>query len=98
MKKTFLSVVLTGMFATTAHSQSSVTLYGSIDVGLTYVSNQKVAGSTAGHSNFAMTNGTINPDGFGLRGSEDLGGGLKAIFTLKNGFPLTNGALGQHGP
>jgi GBP family porin len=98
MKKTFLSVVLTGMFATTAHSQSSVTLYGSIDVGLTYVSNQKVAGSTAGHSNFAMTNGTINPDGFGLRGSEDLGGGLKAIFTLENGFTLTNGALGQHGP
>ena len=78
MKKTLLSAVLTGMFATAAHAQSSVTLYGFIDVGLTYVSNQKVAGSTAGHSTFAMTNASINPDGFGMRGTEDLGGGLKA--------------------
>jgi GBP family porin len=44
-----------------------------------------------------MTDASINPDRFGLRGSEDLGGGLKAIFTLENGFTLTNGALGQHG-
>lgn len=95
--KSALVTVVTGIFATAAHAQSSVTLYGLIDVGVTYVSNQKESGSTAGHSNFAMTNASINPDRFGLRGSEDLGGGLKAIFTLENGFTLTNGALGQHG-
>jgi GBP family porin len=98
MKKiTVLITLLTGIFATAAHAQSSVTLYGLIDAGLTYVSNQKETGSTAGHSKFGMTDASINPDRFGLRGSEDLGGGLKAIFTLENGFTLTNGALGQHG-
>jgi general bacterial porin, GBP family len=97
MKKNLLIALLMGIFATTAHAQSSVTLYGLIDAGLTYVSNQREAGSTAGHSKFAMTDASINPDRFGLRGSEDLGGGLKAIFTLENGFTLTNGALGQHG-
>ncbi|MGC6693430.1 porin, partial [Burkholderia pseudomallei] len=34
---------------------------------------------------------------WGLRGSEDLGGGLKAIFTLENGFDVNNGRLGQDG-
>ncbi|MEA3087718.1 MAG: ral bacterial porin, family [Paraburkholderia sp.] len=97
MKKTALIALLTGIFSTAAHAQSSVTLYGLIDAGLTYTSNQKEAGSTAGHSKFGMTDASINPDRFGLRGSEDLGGGLKAIFTLENGFTLTNGALGQHG-
>jgi GBP family porin len=98
MKKTLLFTLLTGIFSTAAHAQSSVTLYGLIDTGLTYVSNQRVGstGST-GHSNFQMTNGSVVPDRFGLRGIEDLGGGLKAIFTLENGFTLTNGALGQHG-
>jgi GBP family porin len=96
MKKTLILTVLTGIFSTAAHAQSSVTLYGYIDAGLTYVSNQK-SSATAGHSNFEMTNASINPDGFGMRGTEDLGGGLKAIFTLENGFTLTNGALGQHG-
>jgi GBP family porin len=97
MKKAFLIPVVTGMFATAAHAQSSVTLYGVIDVGISYISNQKVAGSTAGHNTFAMTNYSTNPDLFGLRGSEDLGGGLKAIFTLENGFTPANGELGQHG-
>jgi GBP family porin len=97
MKKTLLISLLTGIFVTAAHAQSSVTLYGLIDTGLTYTSNQKETGSTAGHSKFGMTDASINPDRFGLRGSEDLGGGLKAVFTLENGFTLTNGALGQHG-
>jgi GBP family porin len=97
MKRYFLAAVITGTFATAAHAQSSVTLYGLIDAGLTYMSNQKEAGSTAGHSKFGMTDASINPDRFGLRGSENLGGGLKAIFTLENGFTLSNGGLGQHG-
>jgi general bacterial porin, GBP family len=97
MKKTFLIALLTGVSATSAQAQSSVTLYGLIDAGLTYVSNQKETGSTAGHSKFGVTDASINPDRFGLRGSEVLGNGLKAIFTLENGFTLTNGALGQHG-
>jgi GBP family porin len=80
---------LTGVFATAAHAQSSVTLYGLIDAGITYTNNQ------GGHSAWQERSGTVNGSRWGLRGSEDLGGGLKAIFTLENGFNIANGALGQ---
>jgi GBP family porin len=97
MKKTLTVATLTGLCATAAHAQSSVTLYGLIDASLTYVSNQRVAaGSTTGHSNWAATDGSINKSRWGLRGAEDLGGGLKAIFTLENGFNIFNGTLGQN--
>jgi predicted porin len=41
--------------------------------------------------------GTINGSRWGLRGAEDLGGGLKAIFVLENGFSVQNGRLAQDG-
>jgi GBP family porin len=82
---------LTGVFATAAHAQSSVTLYGLIDAGITYTNNQH------GHSNWQETSGSVNGSRWGLRGSEDLGGGLKAIFTLENGFGINDGTLKQGG-
>jgi general bacterial porin, GBP family len=91
MKKTLMVAALTGVFATAAHAQSSVTLYGLIDAGITYSNNQ------AGHSAWQATSGTVNGSRWGLRGAEDLGGGLKAIFTLENGFNIDNGNLGQKG-
>lgn len=91
MKKTLMVAALSGVFATAAHAQSSVTLYGLIDAGLTYTNNQN------GSHNFKMTSGAVNGSRWGLRGSEDLGGGLKAIFTLENGFSIANGTLGQQG-
>jgi GBP family porin len=89
MKKTLMVAALTGVFATAAHAQSSVTLYGLIDAGITYTNNQ------GGHSAWQETSGTINGSRWGLRGSEDLGGGLKAIFTLENGFSIANGSAAQ---
>ncbi|CAH2801431.1 MAG: Outer membrane porin [uncultured Caballeronia sp.] len=75
-----------------AHAQNSVTLYGVIDAGLAYVhnanGNEKVVGTS---------NGNLSGDRWGLRGQEDLGGGLKAIFQLENGFNVGTGALGQGG-
>lgn len=91
MKKTLMVAALTGVFATAAHAQSSVTLYGLIDAGITYTNNQH------GHSSWQETSGSINGSRWGLRGAEDLGGGLKAIFTLENGFNIANGKLGQGG-
>ena len=91
MKKTLMVAALTGVFATAAHAQSSVTLYGLIDAGITYTNNQQ------GHSNWKATSGSVNGSRWGLRGSEDLGGGLKAIFTLENGFSIMNGTNGQGG-
>ncbi len=89
MKKTLMVAALTGVFATAAHAQSSVTLYGLIDAGLTYTNNQ------GGSHNFKETSGSVNGSRWGLRGAEDLGGGLKAIFTLENGFSIANGTYGQ---
>jgi GBP family porin len=89
MKKTLMVAALSGVFATAAHAQSSVTLYGLIDAGLTYTNNQ------GGSHNFKATSGQVNGSRWGLRGSEDLGGGLKAIFTLEDGFNIMNGTLGQ---
>lgn len=84
-----LSLALLGA-AGAAHAQSSVTLYGLIDTGITYTSN------SGGHSNFQQASSILNGNRWGLRGSEDLGGGLKAIFVLENGFNLSNGKLGQN--
>jgi GBP family porin len=90
MKKTLMVTALTGLFATAAQAQSSVTLYGLIDAGITYTNNQH------GHSNWQETSGSVNGSRWGLRGSEDLGGGLKAIFTLENGFGINDGTLKQN--
>ncbi|EGD02685.1 outer membrane protein, (porin), partial [Burkholderia sp. TJI49] len=91
MKKTLIFAALSGAFVATAHAQSSVTLYGLIDAGITYTNNQ------GGHSAWQETSGSINGSRWGLRGTEDLGGGLKAIFTLENGFGINNGTLKQNG-
>ncbi|WP_250467744.1 porin [Caballeronia sp. GAFFF2] len=76
---------------TAAHAQSSVTLFGVIDSGLNYTNN------AGGHSGFQMVSGDANASRWGVRGSEDLGGGLKAIFKLENGFNAFTGTLGQGG-
>jgi predicted porin len=89
---TSLSLALLGA-AGAAQAQSSVTLYGVIDTGLAYVS----AANTNGDHLFAMQNSTLSGSRWGLKGQEDLGGGLKAIFQLENGFNPGNGALGQGG-
>ncbi|OJA95002.1 porin [Burkholderia ubonensis] len=91
MKMTLIVAALSGVFATAAHAQSSVTLYGLIDAGITYTNNQ------GGHSAWQQSTGSVNGSRWGLRGAEDLGGGLKAIFTLENGFGINNGTLKQNG-
>ena len=89
-------IVSAALAASAAHAQSSVTLYGLIDAGLMYTNNVKTSATSHG-SLFQATSGTVNGSRFGLRGAEDLGGGLKAIFVLENGFNVQNGKLGQNG-
>lgn len=72
-------------------AQTSATLYGVIDNALTYASNQR------GHSNFYMSQGNLQASKFGLLGTEDLGGGTKAVFRLESGFNSANGAQGASG-
>jgi predicted porin len=89
MKKTTLALMMLPFVASAAHAQSSVTLYGFVDEGLVYVNNQ------SGHSNLETITGQTSGSRWGLRGAEDLGGGLKAVFTLENGFDTSNGKLLQ---
>jgi predicted porin len=91
MKKQIFAVAALTAFAVPVFAQSSVTLYGVIDEGLNYTNN------AAGHSAYQMQSGYAQGSRFGLKGAEDLGGGLKAIFTLENGFDLNSGKLGQGG-
>ncbi|RAR62453.1 putative porin [Paraburkholderia unamae] len=90
MKKVVV-YILAGLIASPAFAQSSVTLYGIVDNGITYVSN------SGGKSLWEAASGTNLGSRWGLKGSEELGGGLKAIFILENGFNSYNGKLGQGG-
>ncbi|MFG5776222.1 porin [Comamonas sp. J-3] len=67
-------------------SKTSVTLYGIADAGYVRVSNVK------GDSRQGIDSGWLQPSRFGFRGSEDLGGGLRAIFTLESGVNIDTGA------
>jgi len=82
-----------------AQAQSSVTIYGILDEGVNYISNAQVAqgaGRTGGHV-VSMTAGAKQGSRFGFRGAEDLGGGMKAIFTLENGLDLSSDKAAQGG-
>ncbi|KVE96372.1 hypothetical protein WJ01_11095 [Burkholderia vietnamiensis] len=83
------------LLAGPAHAQSSVTLYGTIDAGLDYISNQK-SPAGAGPA-YGVQSGNVSTSRWGLRGNEDLGGGLGAVFTLENGFNGANGKFGNGG-
>ena len=94
MKKTLLAAALLAGFAGAASAQSSVTLYGLIDIGIGY---QSINGGTdaQNQTHFGMYNGVQNGSRFGLRGVEDMGNGNRATFVLENGFDAGNGTLGQ---
>ncbi|WP_322012733.1 porin [Paraburkholderia sp. J12] len=69
-----------------AHAQSSITLFGILDVGVSYVSNEN------GAHNFIAQDSVYTPSLWGIRGVEDLGDGYKAIFELQSQFSVDSGA------
>lgn len=77
-----------------ASAQSSVTLYGVVDTGVEYVSNVGAGGH--GLARMTTLTGTV-PSRWGLRGTEDLGGGLKSLFVLESGFAPDSGVSNQGG-
>ena len=109
MKKSLLAVAAMTAFAGAAQAQSSVTVYGILDVG--FVGSNYIGTSTT--NNAATTNGNTSSVGsltqkqsaagfgqsaestsrLGFKGSEDLGGGMSAVFTMELGLsPDSNGA------
>ena len=89
MKKlTLVATAVMGLLSTTAAmAQSSVTLYGIVDGGYNHVSGLKQGSVTT------IASGIMEGSRFGLRGTEDIGGGYKAIFTLENRFEVDTGSV-----
>ncbi|WP_459694543.1 porin, partial [Achromobacter xylosoxidans] len=92
--KTLLAAAMLTTFAGVAQAETSVTLYGVIDTGIGY---NKIKGNGYDGSKLGMINGIQAGSRWGLRGSEDLGDGLRAVFTLESGFDSGNGTRGQSG-
>jgi predicted porin len=91
MKKQVIALAVSAAFAAPVFAQNTVTLYGLIDEGFDYTN------SVGGKSLSELQSGYAQGSRWGLKGTEDLGGGLKAVFQLENGFNVNNGKLGQGG-
>lgn len=90
MKKIAIATILLGL-SYPAFAQSSVTLFGLLDAGITYTSN------VGGHSSVAEQSGIQAPDLIGVRGNEDLGGGYAAIFLMDGSYSINTGAMSGGG-
>ena len=91
MKRRLVSAIVPAMFAAPAFAQSSVTLYGLIDMGIGYTND------VGGKSNYQMASGFAQGSRWGLKGTEDLGGGYSALFQIESGFNGASGTLAQGG-
>ena len=96
MKRHVIAFAVAAVFSPIAFAQSTVTLYGLISAGVVYSNNQKGT-DKQGHSAWQFASGPMQLPRWGLRGAEDLGGGLQTIFVLENGFSIANGSLSQGG-
>lgn len=88
MNKRLIAVAFAAALASNAQAQS-VTIYGIVDSGIEYVS--KVATAGGNDSLTRLNAGGIAPPIWGFRGTEDLGGGLKASFNLEGDFDSGTG-------
>lgn len=85
MKKALIALAVLGLTGGAAVAQSSVTLFGVIDADLKYVKT--------GDTNVKkLDSGGLSNSRFGVKGTEDLGGGLKASFWLESGFNTDTGS------
>jgi predicted porin len=80
-----------------AMAQSTVTVYGVIDVGLEHVSDLPPGAGANGGSMLGVNQGNLAASRLGFKGSEDLGGGLKAVFNLESGLAPDTGTVLQNG-
>lgn len=93
MKKSLIALAVLAASGA-AMAQSSVTLYGVLDIYYGSVNNDAAGVSLTQN---VLDSASLNGNRWGLRGSEDLGGGLNAIFKLESGFNLDTGASAQGG-
>lgn len=92
MKKLYVALALTSVMAGAAHAQSAVEIYGILDMGFVRDTGGIGATATAGNQ---LTSGVQSGTRLGLKGTEDLGGGLKGLFVLETGIAADTGGFNQ---
>lgn len=90
----FAVLAALGSTSLSVAAQSELTVYGRVDGGLRYTQNADIDGVSQ-KSKLEMASGHTTGPRFGLKGSEQLGNGLKVIFTLEAGFNLDDGNSAQ---
>ncbi|MES2943348.1 MAG: porin [Pseudomonadota bacterium] len=94
LKQMAAAIALACSVGTVQAQTPGVTIYGVVDTGLEYLTRVDAAGNS--QTRVPSLTGLV-PSRLGFRGSEDLGGGLNAVFTLESGILVDSGALGQGG-
>lgn len=96
MKKTLIALAALGAMAGAAQAQSTVTIYGLLDANIgNYKTNQVSGSSISGISQSKIDSGGLNGSRWGIRLSEDIGGGTAVIANLESGINLDDGASAQ---
>ena len=95
MKKSLFAVAAVTAFAGAAQAQSSVTVYGIMDIGYygTNVSSTSQAAGTVKAQTSRITDGNEATSRLGFKGTEDLGGGTSAFFTIEMGLAPADSSL-----
>jgi predicted porin len=87
MKKRALFAAIAAAASGAAWAQTNVQIYGIMDAGIEHVTNANASGGDV----TKVYSGGANNSRLGFRGSEDLGGGLKAVFNLESGLLIDTG-------
>lgn len=95
-KKNLIAVAALATLAVSAQAQSSVTLYGNLDVGLTSIKTKSTPAAGTDGTVTGVTSSILTESFFGLKGQEDLGGGLKAIFKLESFVNVDTGSVADN--
>jgi predicted porin len=93
MKTKFFAFAAAGLLPAVVMAQTNITISGVIDAGIEHVNHLAPGNDTITR----MISGGTYGSRLSFRGAEDLGGGLKAIFLLENGFDIDTGAALQNG-
>lgn len=94
MKKHLIALAVVGAFAVPATAQN-VTLYGTIDTGAAHIVGAGTATSRA--NGLMFMDGSVASSVWGIRGTEDLGGGLRAVFEAQSDLITNSGGSSQAG-
>jgi predicted porin len=97
MKKSLFALAVLGTVAGLASAQSNVTIYGILDMGVDYDSGKTGSAATGSTPKWSVNSGQTSGSRLGFKGSEDLGGGLSAIFALESGINADDGTLAYGG-